>query len=229
VLLCDGHPVWRAGFRAILDAEPDIEVAGEPANGRDALSMAWSLRPDVTLVDADISTPGGIEVARRLAGPWVEDPLRVVILTARDTSETLIEALRAGASGYLQKDLSGENLVAAVRVVAAGEAMLAPTALRRLLDRIARWLPSTQTSRNDDMLDRLTRREREVLRLIAQGMTNKDVAEHLGLSQATIKSHASHILTKLDLQDRAQAVVMAYQTGLVQPEMSLLPRPMAAG
>jgi DNA-binding NarL/FixJ family response regulator len=123
VLLCDEHPIWRAGFRAILNAEPDIEVAGEPASGRDALSMAWSLRPDVTLVDADISTPGGIEVARRLAGPWVENPLRVVIVTAQDTSETLNEALRAGASGYLPKDLSGESLVAAVRVQPAGESL----------------------------------------------------------------------------------------------------------
>jgi DNA-binding NarL/FixJ family response regulator len=217
VVLCDEHPVWRAGFRAVLDAEPDIEVAGEAENGRAALSMARSLRPDVVLVDADMPALDGIEVTRRLAGPHVADPLRVMLFTDVDESETLVEALRAGASGYLHKDVPLETLVAAVRSVAAGEATLTPTTLRRLLDQIAPWLPPARPGEHQELLGPLTRREREVLQLIGCGLTNKDIAERLALSRATIKSHVSHILTKLDLQERAQAVVVAYEAGLVQP------------
>jgi DNA-binding NarL/FixJ family response regulator len=220
VVLCDEHPVWRAGFRAVLDAEPDIEVVGEADNGCAALSMALSLRPDVVLIDADTPELNGIEVTRRLAGPHVDDPLRVMLFTAADKSETLVEALRAGASGYLHKDVPLETLVAAVRSVAAGEATLTPTMLRRLLDQIAPWLPPARQSEHHELLTPLTRREREVLRLIGCGLTNKDIAEQLAVSRATIKSHVSHILTKLHLQERAQAVVVAYEAGLVQPGLS---------
>ncbi|HVQ90087.1 MAG TPA: response regulator transcription factor [Mycobacteriales bacterium] len=217
VLLCDECPVWRAGFRTVLDAEPDIVVAGEVADGCAALMAASVLQPDVVLIDAALPDLNGIEVTRQLAGPQVDNPLRILMLTAAESQETLVEALRAGARGYLPKGLAGEALVAAVRSVAAGDASMTPPTLRRLLDGIASWLPPTRPSRSPEVLDRLSRREREVLMLVARGLTNKEIAEHLALSLTTVKSHVSHILAKLRLQERAQAVVAAYEAGLVQP------------
>jgi DNA-binding NarL/FixJ family response regulator/signal transduction histidine kinase len=216
VLIADDQPLMRTGFRMILDAEPDIEVVGEAADGEEAVRLAGHVRADVVLMDVRMPRVDGIEATRRLAGAQAQDPVRVLILTTFDLDEYVLAALRAGASGFLLKDAPPEDLVEAIRVVAAGDALLAPSVTRRLLDRFAANLPDPAAVR-PAALDSLTAREVEVLGLVARGMSNAEIAEHLVVSETTVKTHVGRVLAKLDLRDRVQAVVLAYETGIVRP------------
>jgi DNA-binding NarL/FixJ family response regulator len=216
VLIADDQPLMRTGFRMILDAEPDLEVVGEAADGGDAVRLAGHVRADVVLMDIRMPGMDGIEATRRLAGDGVQDPVRVLILTTFDLDEYVLSALRAGASGFLLKDVPPEDLVDAIKVVAAGDALLAPSVTRRLLDRFASNLPDPAAAR-PAALDSLTARELEVLGLVARGMSNAEIAEHLVVSETTVKTHVGRLLAKLDLRDRVQAVVLAYETGIVRP------------
>jgi DNA-binding NarL/FixJ family response regulator len=216
VLIADDQPLMRTGFRMILDAEPDIEVVGEAVDGEEAIRLAARVRADVVLMDVRMPRLDGIEATRRLAGPGVEDPVRVLILTTFDLDEYVLSALRAGASGFLLKDAPPEDLVEAIRIVAAGDALIAPSVTRRLLDRFATSLPDPAATR-PAALDSLTAREVEVLGLVARGMSNAEIAERLVVSETTVKTHVGRILAKLDLRDRVQAVVLAYETGIVRP------------
>ncbi len=214
ILLVDDQPLLRTGFRMILSAERDLQVIGEAGEGASAVELARRLRPDVVLMDIRMPGMDGIEATRRLAGPGVEDPLKVLILTTFDLDEYVLEALRAGASGFLLKDAPPEDLVEAIRVIAAGEALLAPSVTRRLLDRFATLLPPPEAAQNKALSD-LTERELEVLKLVARGMSNAEIAEHLVVSETTVKTHVSRIFSKLELRDRVQAVILAYEVGLV--------------
>ena len=216
VLIADDQPLMRTGFRMILDAEPDLEVVGEAADGAEAVRLAAGARADVVLMDVRMPGMDGIEATRRLAGDGVQDPVRVLILTTFDLDEYVLSALRAGASGFLLKDVPPEDLVDAIKVVAAGDALLAPSVTRRLLDRFASNLPDPAAAR-PAALDTLTARELEVLGLVARGMSNAEIAEHLVVSETTVKTHVGRVLAKLDLRDRVQAVVLAYETGIVRP------------
>jgi DNA-binding NarL/FixJ family response regulator len=216
VLIADDQPLMRTGFRMILDAEPDLEVVGEAADGAEAVRLATGARADVVLMDVRMPGMDGIEATRRLAGDGVQDPVRVLILTTFDLDEYVLSALRAGASGFLLKDVPPEDLVEAIKVVAAGDALLAPSVTRRLLDRFAASLPDPAAAR-PAALDTLTARELEVLGLVARGMSNAEIAEHLVVSETTVKTHVGRLLFKLDLRDRVQAVVLAYETGIVRP------------
>jgi DNA-binding NarL/FixJ family response regulator len=216
VLIADDQPLMRTGFRMILDAEPDLVVVGEAADGAEAVRLAAGARADVVLMDVRMPGMDGIEATRRLAGDGVRDPVRVLILTTFDLDEYVLSALRAGASGFLLKDVPPEDLVDAIKVVAAGDALLAPSVTRRLLDRFAASLPDPAATR-PAALDTLTARELEVLGLVARGMSNAEIAEHLVVSETTVKTHVGRVLAKLDLRDRVQAVVLAYETGIVRP------------
>jgi DNA-binding NarL/FixJ family response regulator len=214
VLLVDDQPLLRTGFRMILSAESDLTVVGEAGDGASAVELARRLRPDVVLMDIRMPGMDGIQATRALAGPGVEDPIKVLMLTTFGLDEYVVESLRAGASGFLLKDAPAEDLVEAIRIVAAGEALLAPSVTRRLLDRVASRLPRA----NDDTipaLAELTDREMEVLKLLARGLSNAEIAEKLVVSETTVKTHVSRVLGKLDLRDRVQAVILAYETGLV--------------
>jgi DNA-binding NarL/FixJ family response regulator len=214
VVLVDDQPLLRTGFRMILSAEPDLLVVGEAGDGASAVELARRLRPDVVLMDIRMPGMDGIEATRALAGPGVEDPIKVLMLTTFGLDEYVVESLRAGASGFLLKDAPAEDLVEAIRVVAAGEALLAPSVTRRLLDRVASRLPPA----HDDTipaLSELTERELEVLKLVARGLSNAEIAEKLVVSETTVKTHVSRILGKLDLRDRVQVVILAYETGLI--------------
>ena len=219
ILVVDDQPLLRTGFRMILSAEPDLEVVGEAGDGRAGVDLARKLEADVVLMDIRMPLLDGIEATRLLAGPGVEGPIKVLILTTFDLDEYVFEAIRSGASGFLLKDTPAEDLITAIRVVAAGDALLAPTITRRLLDRFATTLPSTRATDAAGLAD-LTEREHEVLLLVAKGLSNLEVAERLFLSDTTVKTHVSRILMKLDLRDRVQAVVFAYETGLIQPGAS---------
>ena len=208
VLVADDQALVRAGFRMILEAQPDIEVVAEVANGREAVETAGRLHPDVALMDVRMPEMDGLEATRRLA-----DSVRVVVLTTFDLDEYVYDALAAGASGFLLKDVSRDELVQAVRVVAAGDAMLAPSVTRRLVTEFARQRPAPRPP--PARLDVLTSREREVLELVAQGLSNAEIAARLFVGEATVKSHVAHLLMKLDLRDRIQAVILAHQLGLV--------------
>jgi DNA-binding NarL/FixJ family response regulator len=212
VLVADDQALVRSGFRMILEAREDIEVVGEAEDGAEAVELALRADPDVILMDVRMPKVDGVEATRRLTASGSR--ARVVILTTFDLDEYVHEAIRAGASGFLLKDVQPAQLVDAVRVVAAGEALLAPTVTRRLLDRFARTLAD---ERPPPSLEELTAREVEILRLIAGGLSNAEIAEQLVVTEATVKTHVSSVLRKLHLRDRVQAVVLAYDAGLVQP------------
>ena len=215
VLVVDDQGLVRAGFRMILEAQPDIEVVGEATDGLDAVAAARRLRPDVVLMDIRMPRLDGLEATRRLAGPGVAEPLRVLMLTTFDLDEYVFEALRAGASGFLLKDLPREDLVAAVRVVAAGDALLAPQVTRRLIEEFARRpAPAAPAA---GVLDALTARELETLGLLARGMSNAEMAAALYVSEHTVKTHVGNVLAKLGLRDRIHAVILTYEVGLVHP------------
>jgi DNA-binding NarL/FixJ family response regulator len=215
VLVVDDQPLIRAGFHKMVEARPDLEVVGEAADGAEALEQTRRLGPDVVLMDVRMPTMDGLEATRQLAGPGVANPTRVLILTTFDLDEYVYEALRAGASGFLLKDAPPEELAAAIRVVAAGEALLAPSVTRRLIQRFAGQPPPKEVDAK--ALGRLTERETEVLRLLARGLSNAQIADELVVSETTVKSHVAHLLMKLGLHDRVQAVVLAYESGFVQP------------
>jgi DNA-binding NarL/FixJ family response regulator len=212
VLIADDQALMRGGFRMILDAEDDIEVVGEAIDGRDAVEQFRRLSPDVVVMDVRMPTMNGIEATRRLGAE--RPPARVLILTTFDLDEYVFEALRAGASGFLLKDRPPEELVAAVRVVASGEALLAPSVTRRLIEEFAKrpLAPAPPPE-----LEELTDRERDVLLLMARGRSNAEIAGDLFVAETTVKTHVGRVLQKLRLRDRAQAVVLAYESGLIQP------------
>ena len=212
VLVADDQALVRSGFRLILEAREDIEVVGEAENGAEAIELALRLDPDVILMDVRMPGMDGVEATRRLT--QAGSRARVVILTTFDLDEYVHDAIRAGASGFLLKDVQPAQLVEAVRVVADGEALLAPTVTRRLLDRFARTLPDEKPP---PALETLTARELEILRLVAGGLSNAEIADQLVVTEATVKTHVSSVLRKLQLRDRVQAVVLAYDAGLVQP------------
>jgi DNA-binding NarL/FixJ family response regulator len=213
VLVADDQALVRAGFRAILEAQDDLEVVGEAGDGGEAVANARELRPDVVLMDVRMPGVDGIEATRRLLRDG--DAPRVLMLTTFDLDEYVYEAMRAGASGFLLKDAPRDQLVGAVRTVAAGDSLLAPALLRRLIeDFVRRPAPG---ARSHPELEELTERELEVLTLIARGLANAEIAAQLFVSEATVRTHVTHILAKLGLRDRVQAVVLAYETGLVQP------------
>ena len=214
VLLVDDQPLLRTGFRMILSAESDLTVVGEAGDGASAVELARKLKPDVVLMDIRMPVMDGIQATRALAGPGVEDPMKVLILTTFGLDEYVVESLRAGASGFLLKDAPPEDLVEAIHIVAAGEALLAPSVTRRLLDRVASRLPSANEN-SIPALSELTDREMEVLKLLARGLSNAEIAEKLVVSETTVKTHVSRVLSKLDLRDRVQAVILCYETGLV--------------
>jgi DNA-binding NarL/FixJ family response regulator len=217
VLIADDQAMIRAGFAALLAAQPDIDVVGEAADGREAVHLCKAARPDVVLMDVRMPLLDGLGATRELLGGAHDfDPMpRVLMLTTFDIDDYVYEALRAGASGFLLKDASPADLIAAVRIVAAGDALLAPSITRRLIEDFARNRPITRPTTT--RLGKLTPRETEVLGLIAQGRSNSEIAAHLFLAEQTVKTHVSRILDKLDLRDRAQAVVFAYESGLVKP------------
>jgi DNA-binding NarL/FixJ family response regulator len=210
VVIADDQPMMRAGFRAVLEATGDIVVVAEAANGEEAVAAAGREAPDVVLMDIRMPVMDGIEATRRLPRQ------RVLILTTFGLDEYIIDALRAGASGFLLKDAPTAEVVAAVRAVAAGDAVLSATVTRQLLDQVGRRLPAA-VSRVPSDLAGLTEREREVLRLLAAGLSNAEIAAVLVVSEATVKTHVSHLLGKLGLRDRVQAVIYAYETGLISP------------
>jgi DNA-binding NarL/FixJ family response regulator len=212
VLIADDQALMRGGFRMILDAEEDIEVVGEAIDGRDAVRQYEQLKPDVVVMDVRMPSMDGIEATRVLTA--ADPPARVLILTTFDLDEYVYEALRAGASGFLLKDRPPEELVAAVRVVAKGEALLAPSVTRRLIEEFAKRPDPTPAPK---AMNELTEREREVLVCMARGMSNSEIASHLYVAETTVKTHVGRVLQKLGLRDRAQAVVVAYESGLVQP------------
>jgi DNA-binding NarL/FixJ family response regulator len=213
VLVVDDQALVRGGFRLILESQPGVEVVGEAADGREALAMARELRPDVVLMDVRMPGMDGLEATRRLLSGG-EAP-RVLMLTTFDLDEYVYDALRAGASGFLLKDVRPEQLADAVRVVADGETLLAPAITQRLVQQYVRRLRPGTT--RPAALDSLTERELAVLRLIARGRSNAEIATDLFLSETTVKTHVSHVFGKLGLRDRAQAVVMAYESGLIEP------------
>jgi DNA-binding NarL/FixJ family response regulator len=213
VLIADDQSLVRTGFKMILDAEPDIEVVGEAGDGAAAVTMARTLRPDVILMDVRMPGTDGITATGRVTG---ELPgTRILILTTFDLDDYVHAGLRAGASGFLLKDVPPPDLLTAIRAVASGDAVVAPSTTRRLLDRFARTLPAGDRPA-PDVLSPLTEREREVLVEVARGRSNAEIAEDLFLSEATVKTHVGRILAKLNLRDRVQAVVLAYETGLVE-------------
>ena len=215
ILLVDDQALMRAGFRMILESEEGFEVVGEAGDGYEALELVRRTRPDVVLMDIRMPKLDGVEATKRLAGPDVTDPVTVLILTTFDLDEYVYAALRAGASGFLLKDAPPDELVTAIRVVAEGEALLAPSVTRRLLDEFARR--PDPSARPPAALDRLTAREVEVLQLVARGMSNAEIATELFVGETTVKTHVGRVLAKLGLRDRVQAVVLAYEEGLVRP------------
>jgi DNA-binding NarL/FixJ family response regulator len=212
VLICDDQALVRGGFRAILDARPEIEVVGEAENGAQAVALAERRHPDVILMDIRMPVLDGIEATRKLVADGSQ--ARVIVLTTFDLDEYVHAAIRAGASGFLLKDVTPAKLVEAIGIVAQGDALLAPSVTRRLLERFAATLPVGDQS--GDALAELTAREIEVLRLLAGGLSNAEIAAELVVTEATVKTHISSVLRKLGLRDRVQAVIVAYQTGLVR-------------
>jgi DNA-binding NarL/FixJ family response regulator len=210
VVIADDQPMMRAGFKAVLEATGDIEVVAEAATGAEAVAAAKQHAPDVVLMDIRMPEMDGIEATRRLPRD------RILILTTFGLDDYIIAALRAGASGFLLKDAPTAQVIDAVRAVAAGDAVLSPAVTRQLLDQVARRLPAAVTQ-TPEALTQLTEREREVLRMLAAGLTNAEIAHALVVSEATVKSHVSNLLGKLGLRDRVQAVIYAYETHLIEP------------
>ncbi|GLZ15368.1 DNA-binding response regulator [Actinomadura sp. NBRC 104425] len=215
VLLVDDQELVRAGFTMVLDAQPDIEVVGEAGDGAQALERLRSTRADVVLMDVRMPRMDGIEATRRIVSGAYPGPPKVIILTTFDLDEYAFAAIKAGAGGFLLKDAGPAQLVEAIRAVHSGDAVVAPSTTRRLLDRFAVHLPDAER-KAVGALDALTEREREVLLLVARGLSNAEIAGRLYVSEATVKTHMGRILTKLGLRDRVQAVVFAYETGLVK-------------
>ncbi|MDA8290354.1 MAG: response regulator transcription factor [Actinomycetota bacterium] len=214
VVVVDDQTLVRAGFRVLLDSSPDLAVLGEAADGAEAVRVVRSTRPDVVLMDIRMPEMDGLEATRQvLATPGIES--RVIILTTFELDEYVYAALRAGASGFLLKDTPPEDLLDAVRVVAAGNALLSPSVTRTLIEEFVGRAP--RPSRPDPRLDSITAREREVLGLVAQGRSNSEIADSLHMSTATAKTHVSRLLAKLGARDRAQLVVVAYESGVVGP------------
>jgi DNA-binding NarL/FixJ family response regulator len=214
VLIADDQALVRAGFRAILELQPGITVCGEATDGRDAIDIARKRHPTVVLMDIQMPDIDGLEATRRIVAEAGDRPIAVLMLTTFDLNEYVYEALRAGASGFLLKDVLPEDLVAAVRVVAAGDGLIAPTITKRLIEQFARAAP---LSTRPPELESLTPRELEVLTLVARGLSNAEIAEELVLSEATVKTHVKRILAKLGVRDRVQVVVLAYESGVVAP------------
>jgi DNA-binding NarL/FixJ family response regulator len=215
VLVADDQSMVRAGFRMLLAEEADIDVVAEASNGREALDKAARFHPTVVLMDIRMPELDGLEATRRILA--ADPTARILILTTFDLNEYIYEALRAGASGFVLKDDPPEQLIAAIRTVAAGDALLSPSVTKRVINQfthIARPTPPPE-------LDELTGREREILRLIAEGLSNAEIGERLYISETTVKTHVTHVLQKLNLRDRVQAVVLAYQSGLVEQDATL--------
>jgi DNA-binding NarL/FixJ family response regulator len=215
VLVADDQTLVRAGFRVLVESAPDLEVVGEAGDGVEAVELARRELPDVVLMDIRMPRMDGLEATRRIVALDRAEGIRVLVLTTFDLDEYVYEALRAGASGFLLKDLPREDLVAAVRVVAAGEALLAPRVTRRLIEEFARRPAGADP--DPDALAALTAREREALELMARGLSNAEMAASLYVSEHTVKTHVGNVLAKLGLRDRIQAVILAYEVGLVQP------------
>jgi DNA-binding NarL/FixJ family response regulator len=217
VLLCDDQALVRSGFRMILETRPDLQVVGEAEDGAQAVSLARQTQPDVILMDVRMPNLDGVEATRQIVAAG--SPARILVLTTYDLDDYVYAAIRAGASGFLLKDVQPTQLAEAIRVIAAGDALLAPSVTRRLLGQFARTLPGPRASRaSPASLSALTERETEVLRLLAAGLSNAELAGRLYISEATVKSHVSSLLRKLGLRDRVQAVILAYDTGLVTPQ-----------
>ncbi|MFJ3836447.1 response regulator [Streptomyces sp. NPDC090054] len=214
VMIADDQMMVRQGFTVLLNAQPDIEVVGQAVDGADAVTKVAELAPDVVLMDIRMPGMGGIEATSVIAGT-PGSTVRVLVLTTFDLDEYVYEALRAGASGFLLKDASADQLAEAVRVVAGGEALLSPSITKRLITEFSRLGAPRAPSKA--RIDALTERETEVLSLIAQGLSNAEIAEHLIVAEQTVKTHVSRVLVKLGLRDRTQAAVFAYETGLVRP------------
>ncbi|MGW0505918.1 response regulator [Micromonospora sp. NPDC003241] len=215
VVIVDDQALVRAGFRMVLDSQPDLEVVGEAIDGADALRLLTRVEADVVVMDVRMPTMDGVEATRRLCADQPADGPRVLVLTTFDTEADAFAALRAGASGFLLKNVPPEELLAAIRVVAQGDSVVAPSITRRLLDRFAGQLGAGPTE--DPRLTRLTEREREILLLVAQGLANAEIATRVHVAEATVKTHVGRILAKLEVRDRVQAVVLAYESGLVTP------------
>jgi len=217
VLLVDDQPLLRLAYRTVLEIQDDLAVVGEAGDGRQAVAMARALSPDVILMDIRMPVLDGVEATRHIVGAGLD--ARVLVLTTFDLDEYVHAALRAGASGFLLKDVPPADLVSGIRAVAAGDAVVAPAVTRRLLDRFTRHLPGGDAggAAVDEQLAHLTEREREVLVQVARGLSNLEIAERLAVSDATVKSHVGRILTKLGLRDRVQVVVYAYENGIVRP------------
>ena len=217
VLLCDDQALVRSGFRMILEARPGLQVVGEAEDGAQAVSLAAQTQPDVILMDVRMPHLDGVEATRQIVAAG--SPARILMLTTYDLDEYVYAAIRAGASGFLLKDVQPAQLAEAIRVIAAGDALLAPSVTRRLLGQFARTLPGPRfRPASPASLSALTERETEVLRLLAAGLSNAELAGRLYISEATVKSHVSSLLRKLGLRDRVQAIILAYDTGLVTPQ-----------
>jgi DNA-binding NarL/FixJ family response regulator len=213
LLLADDQAVVRAGFRTILESEPDFEVIAEAADGDQAVQCARKHRPDLVLMDVRMPGTDGIAATRQLAGPGIADPLSVLVITTFDLDDYVFAALRAGACGFLLKDIEPDDLVAAVRTIANGDGLIAPRVTRRLIAEFARGTAPP----GEPPADALTDRERETLLLVARGLSNVEIATELSISASTVKTHIAHLLAKLELRDRVQAVVYAYEHGMVRP------------
>jgi len=215
ILIADDQALVRAGFRMILDAEEDLAVLGEASDGLEAVAMAGRLEPDVVLMDIRMPELDGIQATRRIIEAAGERPVRVLMLTTFDLNEYVYEALRAGASGFLLKDVPPEQLVAGIRVISEGEALLAPSITKRLIQEFAAAGPAQVEPPRG--LDELTSRELEVFKLLARGLSNAEIAQELIVSETTVKTHVARVLMKLGLRDRVQAVVLAYESGVAVP------------
>lgn len=211
VVIADDDPLVRMALRTVLEVEDDITIAGDAGDGKKAVAVVAARRPDVVMLDVRMPVLDGLEAARLIAA---QTSTRVIMLTTFDLDEYVFAAMRAGASGFLLKDTSPERLAAAIRMVAAGDSLLAPAITKRLIERFTSRHPCPGA---DDRIRRLTQRELDVLQQVARGLSNSEIASQLLLGEATVKTHVSHILAKLDLRDRAQAVVLAYETGIVRP------------